>query len=97
VRRRLAHRREQARLGCHQVRQLAAEILNRGLHRRVDHIADSGRAAAHPLAAAAEFGHIELSRGAAALGHGVEHRLHGIGANLVLLRELRDDLFTIGR
>lgn len=62
------------------LRQRKTQLIDRCLQAMVEHVADHGHSAQHPLAAAAEFGDVELRHTALPAPHGLKHRGHRIVA-----------------
>lgn len=75
--------------------KLAAEVVHGVFKPVVEHIADHGHAAAHPLATA-EFGATELSHRAAAVVHADKHANGGIIAEIVAAGDVADEIFALG-
>jgi hypothetical protein len=61
----------------------------------VEHVADHGHAAQHPLAAAAQLLVVELRHRAVAVHQGLQQRHYRVGTDCVALRQLIDFLLAL--
>ena len=87
---------QQAGLVVQDVGNLGAEIVDEILETVVEHVSNHGHAAAHPLAAAAEFRMAELGHAALSVEDGDEHVGGCVGTDTVARGKIADYLLTGG-